>query len=153
MFDSTIRLMAQLKAHGLLTAVVTVSRNAAEILAVAGVADLFDVKVDGLDVAELDLAGKPDPASLLEATRRLGVDPLRTAIVEDAVAGAQAGRSGGFALVSASNAPAPPPPCAIMVRMSWCPTLPRSCSSAVTHMGGDDNLSLCAARQRRESLG
>ncbi len=49
--------------------------------------------------AELGLPGKPDPAVLIEATRRIGATPERTAVVEDAISGVEAGRRGGFALV------------------------------------------------------
>lgn len=55
--------------------------------------------VDGTDAAELGLAGKPDPALFLEAAVRLGVDPARSAVVEDALAGVEAGRRGRFGLV------------------------------------------------------
>ena len=52
------------------------------------------------DAAELGLAGKPDPAMFLEAARRLGVDPARAVVVEDAVAGVAGGHArGGFGLV------------------------------------------------------
>ncbi len=63
--------------------------------------DLFDATVDGLDAAEIGLPGKPDPAVLLEAARRLGAPEKRTAIVEAARAGVEAGRRGGFGLVIA----------------------------------------------------
>ncbi len=49
--------------------------------------------------AEQGLAGKPAPDIFWEAARRLGVEPAGTVVVEDAVAGVQAGRSGGFGLV------------------------------------------------------
>ncbi|WP_051179711.1 trehalose-phosphatase, partial [Nocardia concava] len=73
--------------------------NCAAVLTAAGVGDLFDVRVDGIVAGELGLAGKPDPAMLLEAARRLGAAPERTVVVEDAEAGVAAGRAGGFALV------------------------------------------------------
>ncbi|CAN5142742.1 hypothetical protein BH20ACT3_BH20ACT3_00130 [soil metagenome] len=69
------------------------------MLAAAGLTDLFGVHVDGHDAAALGLAGKPDPALFVEAARRLGVDPRRAVVVEDATAGVQAGRLGGFGLV------------------------------------------------------
>ena len=43
--------------------------------------------------------GKPDPAVFVEAARRLGTAPGRAAVVEDAIAGVEAGRRGDFALV------------------------------------------------------
>lgn len=69
------------------------------MLEAARVAGLFDAKVDGMDADELGPNGKPDPAIFLEASRRLGVEPERAAVVEDALAGVEAGRRGGFALV------------------------------------------------------
>jgi beta-phosphoglucomutase-like phosphatase (HAD superfamily) len=61
--------------------------------------DLVDVRVDGLDVGRLGLAGKPDPALFLEAAQRLGVSPGRCALVEDSLAGVEAGHRGGFGTV------------------------------------------------------
>ena len=98
-FPTTVRLVESLHERGIGTAVITSSNNAEEVLRGAGVRHLFRVKVDGVDSAELGLAGKPMPDIFLEAARRLGVDPGRAAVVEDALSGVEAGRRGGFALV------------------------------------------------------
>lgn len=98
-FESTVDLVRQLQEHGFGTAIISASRNAEAVLAAAGVGDLFPVRVDGLVAEELGLPGKPDPAVFIEAARRLGAVPARTAIVEDAIAGVEAGRRGQFALV------------------------------------------------------
>ncbi|WP_281180009.1 trehalose-phosphatase [Nocardia amamiensis] len=98
-FESTITLVRQLNAVGIRTGVFSASRHCAEVLAAADVTDLFTVRVDGIDAEELSLPGKPDPAMLLEAARRLDAEPDRTVVVEDAEAGVAAGRRGGFALV------------------------------------------------------
>ncbi len=98
-FESTVTLVRRLGDAGIRTGVFSASRHCAEVLAAAGVADLFTVRVDGIDAEKLGLAGKPDPSMLLEAARRLGAEPDRTVVVEDAEAGVAAGRSGGFALV------------------------------------------------------
>jgi beta-phosphoglucomutase family hydrolase len=98
-YPSTVDVIRALRERSVLTGLVTASRNADEVLAAAGVADLFDEKVDGHVGAELQLPGKPDPAMFLEAARRLGVEPARAAVVEDALSGVAAGRAGGFALV------------------------------------------------------
>ncbi|HEX5367138.1 MAG TPA: HAD-IA family hydrolase, partial [Acidimicrobiales bacterium] len=92
-------LVRRLESRGVRTAVVSPSRHARHVLGAAGVADLFDVRVDGVDAAEHGLAGPPDPAMLLAAAERLGVRPSRAAVVDDAPAGVEAGRRGGFALV------------------------------------------------------
>lgn len=98
-FASSTALVERLGAAGIAVAVVTASQNRAEVLAAAGLADLFPVHVDGVDAAALGLAGKPDPALFLEAARRLAVHPGRAVVIEDATAGVEAGRRGRFGLV------------------------------------------------------
>lgn len=98
-YPGTLELIQALHKARIKTAVFSASRNAEVVLRNAGVLDLFDAKVDGGDVAELGLPGKPDPAMLLEAARRLGAAVERTAVVEDAIAGAEAAARGGFGLV------------------------------------------------------
>ncbi len=93
---STVAFIHDLRSHGYRLAVVTSSRNASAVLKSAGIGDLFDVKLDGIDSETYGLAGKPNPAVFLEAARRLGVEAARTVVVEDAVAGVRAGRAGGF---------------------------------------------------------
>ncbi|MGW2661835.1 trehalose-phosphatase [Nocardia tengchongensis] len=98
-FGSTVALVRRLQVAGIGVAIFSASRHGAEVLRAAGIGDLFDVRVDGIVADELGLAGKPDPAMLLEAARRLGAEPERTVVVEDAEAGVAAGRAGGFGLV------------------------------------------------------
>ncbi len=98
-FPGSIRVVESVRRQGMRTAVVTASANAEALLEAAGVADLFDVKVDGNTALDLGLAGKPAPDTFLEAARQLGVTPERAVVVEDALAGVQAGRRGGFGLV------------------------------------------------------
>lgn len=98
-FPSTVALLGRLRSGGVRTALVTASRNADAVLGAAGVSSLFDARVDGEDAAALGLPGKPDPALFLEAARRLGVAAERAVVVEDAVAGVEAGRCGRFGLV------------------------------------------------------
>jgi beta-phosphoglucomutase family hydrolase len=98
-FPSTVELVRELGRRGIRTGVISASRNAAAVLAAAGLDDLFRARVDGADADRLGLPGKPDPAVFLEAARRLGAEPAQTAVVEDAVAGIEAGRRGGFGLV------------------------------------------------------
>ena len=98
-FEGSADLVRRLRAAGTRTAVVSASRNMLAVLASAGLSGLFDADVDGVQAARLGLAGKPDPGLFLEAARRLGVPPWRAAVVEDALAGVEAGRRGGFGLV------------------------------------------------------
>lgn len=98
-YQSSVRFVRALKDRGMRTGIISASRNMKEVLRAAEVVGLFEVQVDGLDAADLGLKGKPDPAVFLEAAKRLGVEPSRTAVIEDALAGVEAGRRGGFALV------------------------------------------------------
>lgn len=98
-FASTVALVRLLRRHHVAVAVVSASRNCAAVLRAAGVARLFDVRVDGVDAARMGLAGKPAPDLFWEAARRLGAKPEECAVVEDALAGVEAGRRGGFGLV------------------------------------------------------
>src|SRR4051812_13793136 len=98
-FPGSIAWARELRAAGIRTAVVSSSRNCAAVLARAGIANLFDVTVDGEVALELGFPGKPAPDGFLEAARRLGVTPERAVVVEDALAGVEAGRNGGFGLV------------------------------------------------------
>lgn len=98
-YPGTVRLVRALRRAGVPVAAASASRHAGELLDHAGVLDLFDALVDGGEAARLALPGKPRPDLFLEAVRRLGVPADRAAVVEDATAGVEAGRRGGFALV------------------------------------------------------
>jgi beta-phosphoglucomutase family hydrolase len=98
-YERSLAFVHHLRSVGLRTAVVSASRNCPAVLATAGIADLFDVRVDGEVAARLHLAGKPAPDTFLEAARQLGVAPARAVVVEDAIAGVQAGQAGQFGLV------------------------------------------------------
>jgi trehalose 6-phosphate phosphatase len=102
-YESTVALARRLRALHVRTAVVSSSRNCAAILDAAGLADLFEVRVDGADAARLRLAGKPAPDLFLEAARRLGVGAARAVVVEDSAVGVEAGRRGGFGCVIGVN--------------------------------------------------
>jgi len=98
-FDGAVALVRGLAAVGWRTAVVSSSKNCGPVLGRAGLTDLFEVMVDGLYSANAGLPGKPAPDTYLEATRLLGVTPAQAVMVEDAIAGVQSGRDGGFAVV------------------------------------------------------
>jgi len=98
-YEGTIAVVRELRAGGVATAVVSASNNTRAVLDRAGIADLFDVCIDGLAVEERHLAGKPAPDSYLEAARLLDVVPTDAVMVEDALVGVEAGRAGGFGLV------------------------------------------------------
>ena len=98
-FPSSAEMVSRLRSCGVRTAVVSASENCAAVLDAGGVAGLFDERVDGVDARVHGLAGKPDPALFLEAAARLDVPPGQAAVVEDAIAGVQAGRAGAFGVV------------------------------------------------------
>jgi alpha,alpha-trehalase len=98
-YEDTVEKIHQWRSQGLKTAVVSSSRNCKPILENAGLLDLFDAKVDGVDSAKLNLAGKPAPDIFLEAARELAVEPQQAVAIEDAISGVKAGRAGNFALV------------------------------------------------------
>lgn len=98
-FDGSVRWLRWLVDAGFGTAVVSSSRNATMVLQAAGLTDLFGAQVDGIVRADLELPGKPAPDTYLEAARRLEVPAERAVVVEDTVAGVEAGRAGGFGLV------------------------------------------------------
>jgi alpha,alpha-trehalase len=99
LLPGAVSLLTALRRAGFRTAIVSASRNCSAVLARAGIAELFDAVVDGVIAADLGLAGKPHPAVYLEAAGRLRTAPQRSVVVEDALAGVEAGRRGGFALV------------------------------------------------------
>ena len=98
-FDGSVRFVTAVRKAGLRTAVVSASANCADVLLAAGIADLFDARVDARVADELHLEGKPAPDSYLTAARLLEVAARDAAVFEDALAGIQAGRTGGFGYV------------------------------------------------------
>jgi beta-phosphoglucomutase family hydrolase len=98
-FEGSVRYVRAARDAGLGTAVVSSSANTAQVLAAGGIADLFDARVDGNTAVEQGLAGKPAPDTFLAGARALRVPPSRAAVFEDALAGVEAGRAGGFACV------------------------------------------------------
>ena len=98
-FPGSVRLVEDLRRQRFRTAVVSSSANCGAVLRSAGIDHLFDTQVDGIVAAELGLPGKPAPDTFLFAARSLQVAPERAVVVEDALAGVEAGRAGGLGLV------------------------------------------------------
>lgn len=98
-YPGSVRFLDAVTAAGAHVAVVSSSRNAPSVLAAAGIADRFEVVVDGA-VAERDgLPGKPAPDTYLRAAELLGVTAAEAIVVEDALSGVRSGRAGSFGLV------------------------------------------------------
>ena len=98
-YEGSSALVRELRRIGMRTAVVSSSANCEAVLRAAKISELFDVRVDGVVAAQLELPGKPAPDTFLKAAALLGVKPGRAVVVEDAIAGVQAGRAGKFGLV------------------------------------------------------
>jgi beta-phosphoglucomutase family hydrolase len=98
-FPGTVRFLEVAREAGLRCAVVSASKNTPEVLDVTGLADHFETRVDGNVAAEFQLAGKPAPDTFLYAARVMGEMPEHCVVFEDATAGVEAGRAGGFGLV------------------------------------------------------
>lgn len=98
-YPGSVALVRRLRDEGIKTAVVSSSTNCETVLVAAKIADLFETRVDGEVATRLGLPGKPAPDTYLEAARRLGVEPERAVVVEDAIVGVQSGRAGRFGLV------------------------------------------------------
>ncbi|GGW71371.1 hydrolase [Streptomyces lucensis JCM 4490] len=98
-YEGTLRYLEAVRAEGLRTAIVSSSANCRDVLRSVGAEHFFDVRIDGVVAAERNLPGKPRPDTFLAAARDLGVEASRAAVFEDALAGMDAGRAGGFGYV------------------------------------------------------
>lgn len=98
-YPGSVRLLDHLAEKGTRVAVVSSSRNAPAVLSAAGLADRFDVVVDGEVAAARGLAGKPAPDTFRFAAEQLDAAVSKAVVVEDALSGVEAGHAGGFGLV------------------------------------------------------
>ena len=98
-YEGSVRYVHAAREAGLRRAVVSASENTREVLASAGIDDLFEERIDGIVAREQQLSGKPAPDTFLAAARALGVAPSEAAVFEDALAGVAAGRAGHFGFV------------------------------------------------------
>jgi beta-phosphoglucomutase family hydrolase len=98
-YEGSVKLINQLRRNGFKIAVVTSSQNCAAVLKAAKLDTFFEAQVDGDIMHAQNLAGKPAPDTFLAAAKLLGVKPARSVVIEDAIAGVEAGSSGKFGLV------------------------------------------------------
>jgi beta-phosphoglucomutase family hydrolase len=98
-YPGSVRYLHAVKDAGLATACVSSSANAEQVLEVAGLAGLIDHRVDGVVAKQRGLPGKPAPDTFLAAAADLGVAKEQAVVFEDALAGVQSGRAGGFGFV------------------------------------------------------
>ncbi len=98
-YEGSVRYVKAVQAAGLRRAVVSSSTNCRDVLAAAGIQDLFEEIIDGVVAEREHLQGKPAPDTFLAGARALGVKPAEAAVFEDALAGVEAGRAGRFGFV------------------------------------------------------
>ena len=100
-FPAAVPLLGGLRARGWRLALATSTERPrmAARLANTGILELFDAVVTGDEVA----AGKPAPDIFLLAAARVGVHPDRCWVVEDSVAGVEAGRAGGMRVAAVAG--------------------------------------------------
>jgi beta-phosphoglucomutase len=91
-----------LKERGIKIAIGSSSKNTPTILKRIGLYDEFDAISDGNNITK----SKPDPEVFLKAAEFLHLDPSDCLIVEDAKAGIDAGKAGGFAAAGIGEAAA-----------------------------------------------
>ena len=98
--DEVKQTLDSLRAKGLKLAIGSSSKNAPFILERIGLTGYFDAISDGNNISH----SKPDPEVFLKAAEYLGLEPEHCLVVEDAVAGAQAGHTGGFSVACVGDA-------------------------------------------------
>ncbi|MGO9925534.1 MAG: trehalose-phosphatase, partial [Mycobacterium sp.] len=105
LFGAMVALARKLRDIDVATAAHSSSPGCPQVSEVAGVDGLLDVYIDGTAADGLSIAGNPllvvrlEAAHVLDAARRISVNPQRTVIVGDTEAGLSVGRDGGFAFV------------------------------------------------------
>jgi beta-phosphoglucomutase len=89
-----------LKDKGIMLAIGSSSKNAMFILEQLGIKDYFHAISDGNNISK----SKPDPEVFLKASAFMGLDPRDCLVVEDAAAGIEAAKNGGFISVGIGEA-------------------------------------------------
>lgn len=98
-YPGSLALLDVLQRAGMPVGVVSSSKNADEVLTVAGIRDRFPVVVDGVVAEREHLASKPAPDMFAEGARLLGVDPARAVAFEDAHSGVASAAAAGYSVV------------------------------------------------------
>ena len=98
-YSGSVKYVQAARDAGLRRAVVSSSANCRDVLIAAGIEGLFEARIDGVVAEARQLRGKPAPDTFLAGAAAVGVHPSEAAVFEDALAGVQAGRAGGFGFV------------------------------------------------------
>lgn len=91
-YISTVRLIAELKSHKIMTACISSSKNCKFILKKVGMYKSMQVIVDGTD----NVKGKPEPDIFLKAAEKLSCSAGECVVFEDAVLGVKAAKRAGM---------------------------------------------------------
>jgi beta-phosphoglucomutase family hydrolase len=102
-YPGSARYIQAAKDAGKKIAVVTSSANGRKVLEATGLMPFVQALIDGNVLKRDNLRGKPAPDSFLAAANELGVARRNAAVFEDALAGVEAGRAGGFGYVVGAN--------------------------------------------------
>ena len=98
-FPGVKQLIVGLKKCGQRVALASSSKNAPQVVRSLGIAEAFDVIIDGSMVKK----AKPDPEIFLLASARLDVPAAQCVVFEDAVAGVEAALSAGMKCVGVGS--------------------------------------------------
>lgn len=91
-FESSVKLLNEMKKKGIKLAAASSSKNATKILKRINLFNIFDVNVSGADFEK----GKPDPEIFLLAASKMNLKPEECVVFEDAKSGVEAARRGNF---------------------------------------------------------
>lgn len=89
------KFIAELKKHGIKTAIASGSKNTPLILEKLGLSGTFDAVVHGGEITK----SKPDPEVFLTAAERLNIPPGNCLVIEDAASGISAAKAAGMKTV------------------------------------------------------
>lgn len=93
------KLLKDLKENGIKVAIGSSSKNAPMILKQIGLAEAFDVIVDGNSLVH----SKPHPEVFLKAAKALEISPDQCLVYEDASAGIEAAKAAGMYAIGVGN--------------------------------------------------
>lgn len=98
--EKTKRTLEELKAKNIRMAIGSSSKNTPVILKQIGLEGFFEAVSDGNNITK----SKPDPEVFLKAAEMLGVSPSECLVVEDALAGVEAGKAAGMTVACVGDA-------------------------------------------------
>jgi beta-phosphoglucomutase len=100
-FPGVVNLLRVLRENGIKSGIGSSAPldNIRLVLSQLGIEDYFQAIATGQEVTE----GKPSPQIFLLAAKRLNVDPVYCIVIEDAVAGVKAAKSGGMLCIAVTN--------------------------------------------------